>query len=192
MPFAVGNALGSATRFQSHGGKLGVACVQCGKPMMLYRSDVARGHRFCSQSCAARAKIPRPRRRRRIECACPFCAGKMTLTPSMIRKGRRCCSNACRGQMMRRAARSEEQAFYASTEWSRARRAAYRRDGYRCQRCGNGQEAGKRVAHHLTPLQGLERTRWADVTLLVTLCVSCHNAVHEKFIVGNPRKRGRS
>ena len=57
--------------------------------------------------------------------------------------------------------------------WARVRRAVFRRDRYRCTRCGR---AGRLEAHHEPPLR-----RGADpydLDGIVTLCRSCHIEHH--------------
>ena len=59
--------------------------------------------------------------------------------------------------------------------WARARRAAFRRDRYRCRNCGR---AGRLEAHHEPPLgPGVDPY---DLSGLVTLCRGCHIERHRR------------
>jgi len=59
-----------------------------------------------------------------------------------------------------------------SAKWQRARAAARRRDGERCQQCGSSERL---QVHHIVPLsEGGDRYALSN---LVTLCQSCHARV---------------
>jgi len=66
-------------------------------------------------------------------------------------------------------------------DWDQRRRTVYQRDGYRCQRCGVGGGPNGNFelhAHHIVPIsQGGSH----DYDNLITLCRSCHNAIHGDF-----------
>ena len=64
----------------------------------------------------------------------------------------------------------------SSARWEAVRKAAFRRDGYRCQQCGK--PAGRAEAHHLVDLdRGGEPY---DLGNISTRCRSCHIAYHRK------------
>lgn len=57
--------------------------------------------------------------------------------------------------------------------WSRTRRQAFTRDGYRCQRCG---KAGKLEGHHIKRLR--DGGDLYDPANVETLCRDCHIREH--------------
>ena len=57
--------------------------------------------------------------------------------------------------------------------WERVRRAAFRRDGYRCRACG---KAGRLEAHHEPPLR--QSANPYDLDGVRTMCRSCHIERH--------------
>ena len=58
--------------------------------------------------------------------------------------------------------------------WNRRRMEIYRRDGFRCRRCG----AKKKLnVHHRWYVYGRKPWQYPD-RCLVTLCEHCHNHVH--------------
>ena len=61
--------------------------------------------------------------------------------------------------------------------WAAARRACFRRDGYRCRECGR---AGRLEAHHEPPLRKDDDRDPYDVTTLVTMCRACHIERHRE------------
>ena len=69
---------------------------------------------------------------------------------------------------------SRHHARLNARQWERARRAAFNRDGYRCQDCGL---AGRLEAHHVKPLDA----GGAPYALgnLATVCRACHIAHHK-------------
>lgn len=72
----------------------------------------------------------------------------------------------------------ERQRLYASAEWKAVIRAVYKRDGYKCLRCGSGHVGKKKLhAHHIKPWAGNPDVRF-DLDNLVTLCRECHEWVH--------------
>ena len=70
------------------------------------------------------------------------------------------------------------QSIYSSAEWKEILRNVYKRDGYRCQRCGTGKKGPRSLhAHHIKPWAGNPDSR-TDQNNLVTLCKDCHEWVH--------------
>ena len=63
--------------------------------------------------------------------------------------------------------------YLRSSGWKRRRRAAVKRAGFRCERCGCG---GRLEVHHLT-YERLGHERPGD---LVALCRACHRQAHEQ------------
>ena len=68
---------------------------------------------------------------------------------------------------------SRQHARLDARRWAGVRKAAFRRDGYRCTACG---KAGRLEAHHEPPLrQGADPY---DLDGVRTLCRSCHIERH--------------
>lgn len=64
------------------------------------------------------------------------------------------------------------------SDWDSRRKAAYRRDGHQCQNCGRtGGSRGEAElhAHHVVPKA---KGGSHDISNLITICNSCHKAVH--------------
>lgn len=68
--------------------------------------------------------------------------------------------------------------------WERVRRAAFRRDKYRCRECGR---AGRLEAHHEPPLE--RGGDPFDLCGIVTLCRDCHIRRHQRDCNGMMAKR---
>jgi len=66
------------------------------------------------------------------------------------------------------------------SKWERLRAACFRRDGYCCRECIRyGRHVPAARAHHAWPVEGwpeYEHELWN----LVSLCESCHDAMHER------------
>ena len=63
------------------------------------------------------------------------------------------------------------------TRWQAARKAVFRRDGWRCTACGR---PGRLEAHHVTPLEKEPNQDPYDPNDLATLCRSCHIDLHRR------------
>lgn len=66
------------------------------------------------------------------------------------------------------------------SDWNSRRKRVYKRDNYRCQKCGNkgGRRGNTEVhAHHIKPKSKGGSHRLSNLT---TLCKDCHNKVHSK------------
>ena len=59
--------------------------------------------------------------------------------------------------------------------WARSRRAAFERDGWRCQACG---QPGRLEAHHVRPLE--RGGAPYDLENISTRCRECHLAAHRR------------
>ena len=74
---------------------------------------------------------------------------------------------------------SKTGAFYQSKAWRRLARARIQSDGYKCAKCG---KIATEV-DHIIPVQTPEgwelRFEWDN---LQSLCVSCHNEKHKRFM----------
>ena len=77
-------------------------------------------------------------------------------------------------------------AFWKNHWWSRARRAAKRRDKYACVRCGGGRPL---EVNHIAPCLGAhgEISCAHHLVNLETLCAPCHRS-HTASAVGIPKR----
>ena len=65
-----------------------------------------------------------------------------------------------------------------SDRYKKWRKAIFKRDGNRCQKCGR---VGCRInAHHILGFKRHKRTRY-DLRNAITLCVKCHRKFHEQY-----------
>lgn len=72
----------------------------------------------------------------------------------------------------------ERQKTYASAEWKEILRTIYKRDNYRCMRCGSEKRGPRGIhAHHIKPWAGNPKLR-NDMSNIITLCKECHEWVH--------------
>jgi len=151
--------------------RLTVRCRNCAIAFDCYPSR--RDKAFCSMTCQRNWE-----QSRRIEKRCAGCGQPFRVIPSRLH--RLYCSNAC---YVETALRNPESAGNPrGPNWKRQARAARKRDGYTCQRCGITQaEAGSVLpVHHIMPFCefGLARYEEANqLTNLITLCRSCHRYV---------------
>ena len=75
---------------------------------------------------------------------------------------------------------SKNHRMLSGWQWERLRRAAFDRDGWRCQDCG---KAAAMEAHHVKPLEdGGANT----VENLLTLCRDCHIRAHRALMPLDP------
>jgi 5-methylcytosine-specific restriction endonuclease McrA len=68
---------------------------------------------------------------------------------------------------------------YRNDKWDRKRKRIYKRDKYRCVKCGAN---SKMNAHHLLYEQGKQIWDVPDF-YLVTLCDKCHKEEHSKDLI---------
>lgn len=71
------------------------------------------------------------------------------------------------------------------SNWDKIRKRVYRKDGYRCSKCGKGggwKGDAELHAHHITPIA---KGGTHDLSNLTTLCYSCHEAEHGHGIFSN-------
>ena len=70
---------------------------------------------------------------------------------------------------------SKFHARLSSRKWQRIRKLVFRRDGYKCVKCG---KRGRLEAHHVTDLAD-GGSAW-DMDNLAAYCRSCHIAHHQE------------
>lgn len=74
----------------------------------------------------------------------------------------------------------ERQRLYKAGHWREFSQAIYRRDGFRCVRCGSPKMGDKGLhAHHVKAWSGHPELRF-DAGNCVTLCDRCHRWVHSR------------
>lgn len=76
------------------------------------------------------------------------------------------------------------EAFYHSSKWSRARKAAIMASGGICQRCGVRRA---KIVHHIIPLteQNVDNPEISlSLDNMIALCHPCHNSVHAAYDTG--------
>lgn len=74
----------------------------------------------------------------------------------------------------------ERQRVQKTDEWIQLVRYIYKRDGYKCKRCGNGKtKEVKFHAHHIYSWAEYPNLR-LEPSNLVTLCSTCHSWVHSR------------
>lgn len=74
----------------------------------------------------------------------------------------------------------ERQKLYKTPEWKTMVQAVWKRDGFRCVRCGAGKTSSTPLhAHHIVPWADDPEKR-AELYNLLTLCKPCHTWVHSR------------
>lgn len=69
---------------------------------------------------------------------------------------------------------------YTSAKWKKKSDHIKRRDGYQCQLCRRyGKNTPAKIVHHIKPADEYPELAWVDDNL-VSLCISCHNKMHEE------------
>ena len=75
----------------------------------------------------------------------------------------------------------KEQAFYKTTGWKQARKAALVRDNYLCQDCMKmGYIVPAQTVHHIIPIKIMWQLRLI-IDNMICLCESCHQERHRKL-----------
>lgn len=76
---------------------------------------------------------------------------------------------------------NKEQAFYKTTGWKQARKAALARDNYLCQDCMKlGYVVPAQTVHHIIPIKVMWQLRLI-IDNMICLCESCHQERHRKL-----------
>jgi len=71
--------------------------------------------------------------------------------------------------------------FYKSRRWERKRRVVLRRDEYMCRECRRyGRTTKANTVHHIHPRE-VRPDLELDDRNLISLCESCHNAMHDRL-----------
>jgi len=168
-------------------------CEVCGSPFIAGRA----AQRFCSHRCRGEAKrlglfsssFTRPRDER----TCPTCGESFICRDTSKQKY---CSHECYSLAHSVRMAGENNPAYTTgssfnkrcfrgSHWEQWRQAAYNRDNFTCQACGEGCVSRKDMTedtahlliqcHHITPYKSPDDNRLDN---LVTLCARCHAAAH--------------
>lgn len=171
--------------------RIGTVCPNCKRTFWYHKSWP---RKYCSARCAGLANMnclgkKRPITYRRFCIQC----GK-EITGNVKWRKSRFCSLACFGewQSIHRTGpnsgnwRGGHESYYGPS-WHTARRAARKRDGYTCQRCGKQKKelAHRPYVHHKIPFRefGLERHIQAnDLSNLISVCSKCHGILERKSV----------
>lgn len=100
--------------------------------------------------------------------------------------------------------KAQRRAFYNSSEWRHKRKAIQERDQFECQSCKrqgkvsldvyepnkNGRKKIKLVVHHIKELEHHPDLALEDDNL-ETLCVDCHNKIHDRHYTTWKRKENK-
>ena len=142
-------------------------CFVCGSEFRIkkYRVKTAR---FCSKRCWTKRNPP-------STSACEFCFKPFT---AYFRK-QRFCSRSCARSGTRSNAFKDGKSMLRdrarmSPRLKTWRDSVYKRDCYRCRKCG---AKGALHAHHIKPWASHPELRF-DVANGLTLCLPCHGAEH--------------
>lgn len=198
-PSAVRGAVYCSKKCQDSVGRVIVPCDWCGaeKEMTKWEQGRTPNH-FCNRECfAAWQKSDKNPQNKQIRVTCTMCDQEFMRSPSGYREGKpNFCSKTCADVHQKQLRglnhwnwRGGGKIYYGDN-WSEQRRAAVRRDNYRCQRCRRfrGQEGAKLDVHHIKPFKSFgyipgvnENYKEAnDLSNLVTLCKSCHTTVEPR------------
>lgn len=157
-------------------GKVECVCIRCGKTFLIFPSWVAKGEGlFCSRACT----------RNRVAKECAQCGKGYEVMANEAPRSR-FCSRPCKAEWQRHNRLGAESPGwrggydpYYGPNWRERKRAARKRDGFTCQRCGITEERLNRKldVHHIIPFRtfGIERYREANrLENLISLCHLCH------------------
>lgn len=166
-------------------------CDWCGKSFEEYSY---RHRRFCSRQCMSKyaARQPKPKARKpeiHITLTCKICGKSYQTTTHQVReRGSSCCSRECVAVLQSQLKRKEGNPNYRGGKitsrgpnWGHQSRKALRRDGYRCQICG--QKVGRKKhdygIHHIKPFREFDGDyeNANRLSNLITLCRACHGKV---------------
>ncbi len=151
--------------------------------------------RFCSRKCRSEfaAHQPKGKHGKRVTVCCDICGNEYAVFESYYRaRGSRFCSLECKnkGNSLDKMGAGNPNYIGGTRypdrgrDWSAQRKAAVKRDGYKCCICGRKPKKGeKRVldVHHITPYKefGGDWIRANALSNLITLCRNCHIQVED-------------
>lgn len=168
------------------GKKVSTNCPECGRKFTYHKSWP---RKYCSRVCASKNTVDnipgwQPSA---YETTCEQCGKTYTTTPKSTR-GRFCCHKCFSEWQLLNAPTGPDHPNwkggyipYYGRDWRRQRRAARKRDGHTCQRCGITQEQlGRHLdVHHIKPFREFDGDYKSANKLenLISLCPSCHKLV---------------
>lgn len=172
-----------------------VTCVVCGTS---FESWVYRKSRCCSRKCASTLSngVPKISRRKPENLRtlyCEICSKEYVVHVSqLVGRASRFCSRECRILERSEAMKGAGNPNYIGgtrfpnrgSSWSKQRKLALVRDGYKCQICGlKKKKKGDRLVsvHHITPYKHFNGNHLVanQLSNLITLCRKCHNRVED-------------
>lgn len=168
-------------------------CEECKKEFHL--NWKGRGRKFCSQACY----IKHNGRTQGVmaEKPCPECGKNFKPSRSdQVRCSRECFERSHQKTMTGSSnpswidgrSKDPNHTFFRAENWDEIKKFIYNRDGYKCQVCGCSCLGKKKAestgatqkiiqCHHIKPFKDGGSN---DPSNLVTLCLSCHRAIHNK------------
>lgn len=180
------NRVGEDSPSWDGGHTVTIQCDWCGESDEKVHTTVEKyNHNFCSNACRDEW------RKDRIQENCTNCDTVVLRRRSKIERSDNVfCSESCQVEWRKGRFEGEDNPHWKGghegsygSSWERQRKAAIKRDGYKCRYCGvsNSEhiEAHNRAlhVHHIHPFReyGLENHEQANrLSNLVTLCFSCH------------------
>lgn len=155
------------------GGPVEVKCVICGSTFTVDKHRVTTA-KTCSYACSGKLRATNEKR------TCVHC-GKEFKIWKPRKNSARFCSRKCQGEHYRgdnspcwKGGRFP----YYGKSWNDQRKAARKRDGYRCQHCGITQKKlGRQLdVHHIVPRSEFngDEAKANALSNLISLCKSCH------------------
>ena len=158
---------------QDRGGGVELVCEICGNPFKVDK-DRANTAKVCSFACAGKLRATDDKR------TCIHC-GKEFKVWKARKNSARFCSRKCQGEHYRGDGspcwKGGRFPYYGKS-WNDQRKAARKRDGYRCQYCGITQKKlGRQLdVHHIIPRSEFngDEAKANALSNLISLCKSCH------------------
>jgi hypothetical protein len=177
---------------------LTIPCASCGKPVQRRASQLqTRKHAFCNRTCylaylsihSIGANNPNWTIKSTVV-PCAHCSASLHHPPSQAgASGLQFCNKACHGEYLAQHMTGANHHLwrggrvdYYGPNWKRQRRAARRRDGYKCRHCGVKPKGRALDVHHIKPFRSFgyipdqnENYLLAnDLINLASLCKRCH------------------
>lgn len=178
-----------------------VTCTQCGAKLTRHRyRTLSQERHFCNHACHnawQREHYPRGEnspKYKSVTVQCANCGASLERPPHRVRDAaRHFCNLRCGGEWLSKNQTGEDshnwnggRLPYYGPNWKQQRRAARKRDGYRCRHCGNSENKMRRRldVHHIIPFRTFgyvagENDNYKQANALdnlISLCQHCHNA----------------
>jgi len=150
------------------------SCIVCGKVFYTVPARI-KEHRgkYCSKECFSH---------RRTVTNCKHCGNEIEVYLSDLKTNNFCNKN-CKNEWMSYTYNGENSPSwrggcyeYRGDNWKSQKRAALKRDGYKCVQCGASRDKSKLMIHHKIPFRFFTNYKKANsLNNLITLCNSCHS-----------------